>query len=133
MRRLITAILLVAGAATAMAQTELPSTENGRYAMTPVAEGFLRLDTRTGAVSLCRVAGSSVECRAGAEESRALHDEIERLSRENADLKSRLAGVRPDSKYGLPSDADIDRALGIGEKFMKRMLNLFRDSTGDRT
>ena len=31
----------------------MPDTENGRYALSPLADGVLRLDTRTGAVSTC--------------------------------------------------------------------------------
>ena len=59
-------ILLSGGAP---AQT---ASENGRYSMTPTQGGFLRLDTRTGEVALCRPWGESVECRsAGAPGARS--------------------------------------------------------------
>ena len=31
----------------------MPDSENGRYSFSTVADGMLRLDTRTGAVSIC--------------------------------------------------------------------------------
>jgi hypothetical protein len=42
-----------------------PDTENGRYTLSPNADGVvLRLDTRTGAVSTCSNAGAGWACYA---------------------------------------------------------------------
>ena len=61
-----------------------------------VDDGYLRLDTRTGQVSLCRVrqrsAGPARRCRTSAPRWRS---EIARLQDENAALKKRAAGARP--------------------------------------
>jgi hypothetical protein len=123
-------LLAVLVAAPAAIAAEPDATENGRYAMTPAPDGFLRLDTRTGATALCRINGGSVTCRAAAEESRALNEEIDRLTRDNADLRGKLAAGQGGSKYGLPSDQEIDKALGIGERFMRRMMKILRDEPG---
>ena len=54
MRMLVVALsLLLADVAPASAQTATPDSENGRYSFNPVADGVLRLDTRTGQVSQC--------------------------------------------------------------------------------
>src|SRR5262249_37038353 len=45
--------LSLADLAVASAQTATPDSENGRYSFNPVADGVLRLDTRTGQVSQC--------------------------------------------------------------------------------
>ena len=45
---------------------------DGRFTMTATANGFLRLDTRTGAVSLCVVQGGTAQCRVAADERTAL-------------------------------------------------------------
>src|SRR5262249_25929758 len=45
--------LSLADFAVASAQTPTPESENGRYSFNPVADGVLRLDTRTGQVSQC--------------------------------------------------------------------------------
>ncbi len=125
--RLISAVCLMLAAAPAFAAESADlSTENGRYAMTPAPEGFLRLDTRTGAVSLCTVSGAAASCRAAAEERKALEEELDRLTQENARLKQQASG-QPPSKYGLPKDEDIDRAMGFAERFMKRMMKILRE------
>lgn len=99
---------------------------NGRFAMTPVADGFLRLDTRTGQVSLCVVAAGQPQCRAGADERAALEAEIDRLAKENARLKSGAPAAPEVAQED--EDRRFDRALDRAERFMRRMLQLFRES-----
>lgn len=74
----------------ASAQPAPPDTDNGRYTLSPVADGFLRLDTRTGAVSTCTSKGGWV-CRVVPDERAALDTEIGRLQTENARLREQLA------------------------------------------
>src|SRR5215831_2255856 len=45
--------LLLADFAVASAFTDAPATENSRYSLYPVADGVLRLDTRSGQISQC--------------------------------------------------------------------------------
>ncbi|MDP2356006.1 MAG: hypothetical protein Q8M31_08075 [Beijerinckiaceae bacterium] len=113
-----------------------PGERDGRFSMTPAPDGgFLRLDTRTGAVSHCRLVDGALQCRSGADERAALHSEIDRLARENEDLKRKMAQVTPGDRLrnALPSEKEIDTALGFMERVMRRMMNLFRESpTQDR-
>ncbi len=53
--------VLMAGIVSASAQA-LPDIENGRYSLSPIAEGVIRLDTRTGTVSTCTDKGSGWAC-----------------------------------------------------------------------
>ena len=57
----------------------MPDTENGRYALSPVTDGVIRLDTRTGAVSTCTNSGNGWACYAVPDERAALDAEIGRL------------------------------------------------------
>lgn len=79
----------VASIGVSQAQTT-PDTENGRFTLSPVAEGFLRLDTRTGVVSTC-VNKSGWTCRAVPDERSALDAEIGKLQADNQRLKEQLA------------------------------------------
>jgi hypothetical protein len=112
--------------ADAATRTDTPTrtdAENGRFTMTPVASGFLRLDTRTGQTSLCTVSADQAQCRSGADERAALEAEIARLSQENAALKA--------SNPGAPQDEEerrFNRGLDRAETFMRRMLRLFREA-----
>lgn len=83
--------LLAAGAGPSPAQDGQPP----RYSLTPAGEGFLRLDSSTGAVSHCVLRDGNWVCQSVADDRVALQEEIDRLSRENAELKARLAGKVP--------------------------------------
>src|SRR5580765_4391748 len=73
----------------------LPDTDNGRYALSPLADGVLRLDTRTGAVSTCNISGTGWACYAVPDERAALDAEIGRLQADNERLKAELASREP--------------------------------------
>jgi hypothetical protein len=88
------AIACAGGIGAAAAQT-MPDTENGRYALSPVADGVIRLDTRTGAVSTCANTGTGWACYAVPDERAALDEEIGRLQADNEKLKAELAAREP--------------------------------------
>jgi len=139
------------------AQT-LPDIENGRYALSPVADGVVRLDTRTGAVSTCSDKGSGWTCTVVPDERAAYDAEIGRLLRDNAALKAELAqrdapvagkteealpkqdSLKPRAEgerkleIPLPSDADINRVMGFVESAWRKLVDmanrLQRDSSG---
>ncbi len=113
-------LLLVTGPASA--QT------GGRFAFQTIEGGLMRLDTETGQVSHCTKAGESFACRSVADDRAALMDEIERLKRENEQLRQ-TAGKAPGptAKLQLPSEEEIDKAMGLVETLMRRMLRTFKD------
>ena len=103
----------------------------GRYTMTPAQGGFLRLDTRTGAVSLCSVTNGAVTCTLSADERAAMQAEISRLAQQNAkletDLRTATKSTTQRLKEILPTDKDMDKALTYAEKFMRRMMRIMRE------
>jgi hypothetical protein len=92
---IIAAITLVCGLGTDRAAAQsMPDTENGRYALSPVADGVVRLDTRTGAVSTCSDAGAGWACYSVPDERAALDAEIGRLQAESEKSKTELEKSR---------------------------------------
>jgi hypothetical protein len=69
----------------------MPDTENGRYTLSPVNDGIIRLDTRTGEVSTCNNNGNGWACYAVPDERAALDAEIGQLQADNEKLKTQLA------------------------------------------
>ena len=141
---LVSAVVVFASAA--HAQTA-PDSENGRYAFNQVSDGMLRLDTRTGQVSLCAKKDTNWACNAVPDERQALESEITRLQRENGALKkdmvarglplpSGVAGGSPSSPrelnltVPLPSDAEIDRMMSAFEKMWKRLTDMVQKTPG---
>ena len=91
---MMAAALVFGGTGAGLAQS-MPDAENGRYALSPVADGVLRLDTRTGAVSTCTNNGVGWACYAVPDERTALDAEIGRLQADNERLKAELAAREP--------------------------------------
>ena len=95
-----------------VAAQSAPDSENGRYSMTPIPEGVLRLDTRTGTVSTCTKNGAGWACYAVPDERTALDAEIGRLQAEVERLKGQLAA-------GPTVSGKIDEALPKSDPFKK--------------
>jgi hypothetical protein len=123
---------------------------NGRFVMTPVEGGFLRMDTQTGAVSMCLRTSGKWACEAVADDRRALQTELERLGSENRELSDTIKRLEdmlasPDGdgkdrraekgpKLQLPSEEDVDRAFGYMERLMRKFKEKMRelDRDGER-
>jgi hypothetical protein len=98
--------------------------ERDRFALQPTEGGFLRLNKDTGAVSFCSAKDGVSVCRLGADERAALEAEIERLRAENARLKAAAAPSPPST---LPGEQEFERALSFTERFLRRIMRLFRE------
>ena len=101
----------------------------GRFSMTPTPNGILRLDRQTGVVSRCETQAGTFRCSVVPDERTALQDEIDRLTRENAALRARLDApdTSPKASPGLPSDAELDRALSLMERALRRFKDIMRE------
>jgi hypothetical protein len=93
----------------AVSAQPMPDAENGRYALSPIADGVLRLDTRTGAVSTCTNSGTGWACYAVPDERAALDTEIGRLEADNEKLKGQLA--ERDQAQNKVDEPKIDEPL----------------------
>jgi hypothetical protein len=130
----------------------MPDGENGRYVLSPVADGVIRLDTRTGNVSTCSNSGTGWACYAVPDERAALDAEVGRLQAENEKLKTQLAAreptvsgktdeplpkadslKKPEPKVAegerkieipLPSDRDMDRMMSFLEQAWRRLVEM---------
>src|SRR5580698_817787 len=86
----LAAVALMAGVGAAAAQP-MPDAGNGRYTLSPVNDGIIRLDTRTGEVSTCSNNGNGWACYAVPDERAAFDAEIGRLQADNEKLRTQLA------------------------------------------
>ena len=146
------AVLFCLGGSGSATAASMPDTENGRYALAPVADGVLRLDTRTGAVSTCNNTGTGWACYAVPDERAALDAEIGRLQADNEKLRTELAAreptvpgkideplpkadslKKPEPKVAegerkieipLPSDRDMDRMMSFLERAWRRLVEI---------
>lgn len=132
--------LYVAASSSSMAQ-EKP----GRYVMSPVESGFARLDTETGAMSLCQAPSKDAAATAGwactpmIDEAVGQPAQLRKLEAENSELRAEVkrmedllglngektkAPERPRQEFKFPSEQDVDKALSYFESMVKK----FHDS-----
>lgn len=104
------AVLAIATAA-AFAQRAMPDHGNGRYSLVPRGEEFLRLDSRTGEVSVCAWRGAGWACVGLPDERAAYEVEIGRLMQENERLKRQLSARERASRDTVKPDQGPVRAV----------------------
>jgi hypothetical protein len=137
-------VLIVAGLtfapAGARAQAPQPDNEDVRFTFHRTDDGYLRLDGRSGQVSICIRRPAGWLCRAVPDERTALESEIVRLQSDNAALKKELlahalalpGAIKPDLTPGLveeprvqlPSDAEFNQMMGFIEKVWRRLVEM---------
>jgi hypothetical protein len=135
--------LCIALAAPAFAEEEMPDSAHGRYNFSKVAEGWLRLDTQTGQVSVCSQHVVGWACQAAPDDRTVLENEIARLRSENITLKKEMLAhglalpgtTPPESPSGndagthdndvtihLPDNAEIDRMMAYAGQLWHRFV-----------
>jgi hypothetical protein len=134
------AAICVALAAPALAEGEMPDSEHGRYSFSKVAEGFLRLDTQTGQVSVCSPRAVGFACQAAPDDRAVLENEIAQLRTENAGLKKEMlahglalpgsGATAPEGSTAhdnditirLPDNSEIDRMVAYAGQLWHRFV-----------
>src|SRR5205085_9676330 len=114
-------VLGLAGVAVVAVSGPKAEEGGGRYSMTPTPNGVVRLDTQTGAMSLCTGSAGQWSCQDMDDSERNLTAEIDRLRVENKSLRDQLdhvdqnlglndnnPDVPPKPKLALPSEQDVD-------------------------
>jgi hypothetical protein len=116
----VTLAVLILGAIDGAVAQSMPDSENGRYALSPIADGVIRLDTRTGAVSTCNNAGAGWACYSMPDERAALDAEIGRLQAENERSKAELETLRAELAASQPEvKGKVDEALPKSDSLKK--------------
>jgi hypothetical protein len=133
-------IAAIALAGPAFAQGTPAESDDARYTFNRADDGYLRLDGRTGQVSICTRRQVGWACQAVPDERTALEAEIARLQGENVTLKKELIarnlplpgtikpempGSKPEEpRLQLPSDAELDKVMSFMEKVWRRLVEM---------
>jgi hypothetical protein len=121
-------------------QAASPEGDDARYTFNRADDGYLRLDGRTGQVSICARRPVGWACQSVPDERTALEAEIARLQGENVALKKELisrnlplpGAVKPEPpaakpeqpRLQLPNDADLNKVVNFMEKVWRRLVEM---------
>lgn len=126
------------------------ASDQGRYQIAPDGDGFVRLDTETGALSHCERSDGTWRCavvvddraeidaRIGAlqEEMASLKAELEILSDRLASLEDGLDktdGPLPGGGLSEEQEQELDEALSFAERMMQRFFDMIRELKNEQS
>lgn len=99
-----------------------------RFTMEKTENGFVRMDTLTGEMSICTEKSGQLVCRLSADERRAFEQTLSELSARVAALEQRLdAFAPPAGPNEIPDEAELDHAIGVMEKMMRRFFGMVEE------
>lgn len=126
--------------ATARAENTPLDNEDSRFTFHRAEDGFLRLDGRSGQVSICARRPAGWLCQLVPDERVALEAEIARLQVDNSALKKELlarnlplpGSIKRDPppakgdepRVSLPNDAELNRMMTFFEKVWRRLVEM---------
>jgi hypothetical protein len=96
--------------------------DQSRFQLERSGDHFVRLDRQTGAMSLCEEKDGALVCRMAADERAAYESELDRLSDRVTALENKSVVNK-----ALPSDAEIDRSIGIMERWMRSFMGIVKE------
>ncbi|TIW20147.1 MAG: hypothetical protein E5V65_08925 [Mesorhizobium sp.] len=111
------------------------SEETDRYQLEKSANGYVRMDTQTGAMSICEERSGQLVCKMAADERAAFQDEIDRLQGSVKALDERVAklenslSARLESQ--LPSEEDFNKTMSYMERFFRSFMDIVKDMDKD--
>lgn len=107
------------------------SEETDHFRLEKSADGYVRMDTRTGAMSICEERSGQLVCKMAADERAAYQDEIDRLDNSVKALDARVAklenslSARLESQ--LPSQEDFNKTMGYMQQFFRTFKDIVKD------
>lgn len=120
-----------------LAMDTLEGTQADRYTLERSGDKFVRLDRKTGKMSVCTFDNEELICREAKDERDALIEEIDRLTNLADQLSAKNKnGANEDtqsnrSKSDAELDAEIDRAIDYSSKIMRRFFEAMKDIRED--
>lgn len=113
--------LLLAGSAGAQ--------DSERYRLEKTPEGYVRMDTRTGELWMCRERRDELVCRRAAdaleEDGPAATDALRaRITALEARVETLERALGEERSSGLPSEEEFEQTMGLMERFFRRFMDI---------
>lgn len=118
---LITISSLLVAAAPALAQ------EADRYALERTDDGYVRMDKRTGEMSICTEQAGQLVCKLAADDRKAYDSAVDRLQTAVDALEDRVVALESNPKSALPSETEFDQTMNYMQKFFRSFMDVVKE------
>ena len=109
--------------------------DTDRYTMEKSDNGYVRMDRKTGEMSICEERSGQLVCKLAADERSAFQDEVDRLQDRLSGLEKRVAEIETASRLNpnalLPDEESFEKSLGYMERFFRRFMDIVKDLDQD--
>ncbi|ATU92779.1 hypothetical protein [Phyllobacterium zundukense] len=108
--------------------------ETTTYTLEKTDNGYVRMNNKTGEMSICQEKSGQLICKLAAEERAAYEEDIADLKTRVAKLEETVASmgkIPPVVRDALPSDEEFEKGLSYMEKFMRRFMGIAREFGND--
>lgn len=107
--------------------------EADRYTMERTDQGYVRLDTRTGQMSICKENGSQLVCQLAADDRTAFEDEIDRLQGQLDAVERRVAALEANRQpsSGVPSEEEFEKTMSYMQRFFQGFVDIVKELDRD--
>ncbi|MER9251828.1 hypothetical protein NKI59_08430 [Mesorhizobium sp. M0598] len=127
--------VLIPAALVSLVAASAFSEEADRYRLEKSANGYVRMDTQTGAMSLCEERSGQLVCKTAADERAAFQGEVDRLQSSVKALDERVAKLENSLaarfESTLPSEEDFNKTMGYMERFLRSFMDIVKDMDKD--
>jgi hypothetical protein len=123
----VLACLIIATLACTSALAQSPDPRRRIY---PTQDGFLEVDPRTGAITECKRTPEGYRCERVGESDALLKEEPGPQVQAPA-VPPRTPDGTP--RLGAPTDQEVDRALDVMERLLRRFRDILREPRPERT
>lgn len=116
----------------ALVATSRASAQEDRYTIERTEDGYLRMDTRTGQMSICSEQSGQLVCRLAVDDRDALQDDLEALQARLTAVENRLSALEGVPAAGLPSEDEFEKSLSYMERFFRRFMDMVKEFDSDK-
>jgi hypothetical protein len=104
-----------------------------RFRLEKTEDGYVRMDTETGEMSICEERAGQLVCRLAADERSAFQDEIDRLSGSVKALEDRVTALeKAPAVPGLPTEEEFDKTMSYMQRFFRGFMDIVKDLENDK-
>ncbi|MBV2142438.1 hypothetical protein KUG47_02870 [Falsochrobactrum sp. TDYN1] len=126
---LIGALAVISLLGTGFGASSVDAQEAGRYRLEKTETGYVRLDTRTGALSVCNEQQAQLVCKMATEDREAYENDISGLQVRVKKLEDKVAALEKSGSPAastLPTEDEFEKSMSYMERFMRRFMDIAR-------